>query len=382
MSKPETVHIPEKQASNSCRRAVSIQALRLEGTRHAGNPNKAAKTGFTILELLVSMAVLSLLMLVLVSLTEQTRKTWKQTSQRIDAFGPARVAFESVTRNLSQATLNTYWDYDSPTDPKRYVRRSELRFASGPSLLTSGAPAPTHAVFFQAPLGYVEDGNYRGMENLLNTCGYYVQLADDGNTRPPFLNSLASPAKRTRFRLMELLEPSENLTVFKHTSGEPGYRASEWYTTPLATGSYSHVLADNVIALVMVPKDPPPWPQQPVSSPLAASYSYSSAPVDWPPTSTAPQLKTDNQLPPLIEVTMVSIDEASAQRLQTLGSDPVETLGLRSLFADPGDLADPAQPGLAKDLKALETTLQSLKLTYRIFTSEVSIRGAKWSKEQ
>ena len=79
---------------------------------------------------------------------------------------------------------------------------------------------------------------------------------------------------------------------------------------------------------------------------------------------------------------MVSIDEASAQRLQTLGSDPVETLGLGILFAYPGDLADPAQPGLAKDLKALETTLQSLKLTYRIFTSEVSIRGAKWSKEQ
>lgn len=341
----------------------------------------ASEPAFTILELLVSMAVLSMLMLVLVSLTEQTRKTWKQTSQRIDAFGGARVAFESMTRNLSQATLNTYWDYDSATAPQRYVRRSELRFISGniPDVATALNPSacPTHAVFFQAPLGYVADGTYHGMENLLNTCGYYLQLADDSKTRPAFLTS----PSRERLRLMQLLEPSESLTLYTGSSGKPAYNATDWFTTPLGATSYSHVLAENVIALVIIPEEIVPDPvdsSKTVKQVIGSSYSYSTAPAV---PLVSPQPKTENQLPPLLQVTMVAIDEASAQRLQSMG-DPVATLGLGSLFSFPGDLSNPSQPGYAQDLKTLESKLQSLKLTYRIFTSVVSIRGAKWSREQ
>jgi uncharacterized protein (TIGR02599 family) len=324
------------------------------------------------------MVVLSLVLVVLASLTEQTRKVWKQTSQRIDAFGAARAAFESLTRNLSQATLNTYWDYDSITAPQHYVRRSELRFASGPlALPTSGANAG-HSVFFQAPLGYSESGSYRGYENLLNTCGYYLELKDDGSFRPSFLDQLPSPEKRKRFRLMELREPSERLTIYAKSSGNPGYKAADWYTAPLAAGNVSHVLAENVIALILLPKDPP---SQTVSgTPLSASYSYATAPASWPPSY--PQAKTENQLPPLIQVTMVAIDEASAQRLARMGGDPVAILGLNNLFVSPGNLADPSSAGFARDLKTLEDTLQSLHLSYRVFTSVVSIRGSKWSKEQ
>ena len=53
------------------------------------------------------MAVLSLVMLVLLSITGTTQSIWKQTSQRIDSFQVARSGFESMTRRLSQATLNT-----------------------------------------------------------------------------------------------------------------------------------------------------------------------------------------------------------------------------------------------------------------------------------
>src|SRR5437867_2293961 len=80
--------------------------------------------GFTLVEVMVSMAILVLLLLVLVSITDATRKTWSYTSSKIEQFQDAREAFESITRKLSQATLNTYWDYDNPLTPTRYLRQS------------------------------------------------------------------------------------------------------------------------------------------------------------------------------------------------------------------------------------------------------------------
>ena len=117
---------------------------------------------FTLVEMLVSMAILSLIVLVLISITSQTAKTWRYTSGKVEEFREARTAFETVTSRLRQATLNTYWDYDNATTPTRYERRSELRFISGPverDLSIGTGPngsAITHAVFFHAPLGMVD----------------------------------------------------------------------------------------------------------------------------------------------------------------------------------------------------------------------------------
>ena len=352
-------------------------------------PYFRARAGFSLVELMVSMAVLSLVMLVLLSITGTTQSIWKQTSQRIDAFRAARSGFESMTRRLSQATLNTYWDYDNANAPTRYVRRSELRFLSGtiPAVAAAlnAAVCPTQAAFFQAPLGFVADTkDYNGMENLLNTFGYYVKVSSDkydpndpNGTKPQFL---AVP-DRTRFRLMQLSEPSEILKLYTYSNGVPGYNGTDWFAAPLATLANSHVIADNVIALVLLPKLSAQ--EDSAGTALAPNYTYSTAPVAWPPAT--PQATTENQLAPLVQVTMVAIDETSAARLASLcNNDPaamVAKLGLGNLFTTAGSLSDPTQPGYAQDLKTLTDTLQSLHLKYRVFNSEVSIRGAKWSKK-
>ena len=117
--------------------------------------------GFTLVELLVSIALITLIALLLSSMTGATASTWRHTTARIEQFRSAETAYESITRRLSQATLNTYWDYDNPTAPKKYLRQSDLRFISGnmtagpKKLLTAVGPRrPTHGIFFQAPLGY------------------------------------------------------------------------------------------------------------------------------------------------------------------------------------------------------------------------------------
>ena len=99
---------------------------------------------FTILELLVSMAVLMLLAVLSQQILGSTATAWKSHKARLGAFEGARAAFDSLTSRLSQATLNTYWDYDNPAQPQRYLRQSELHFITGKasSLLPDAACEP------------------------------------------------------------------------------------------------------------------------------------------------------------------------------------------------------------------------------------------------
>ncbi|MCE9608783.1 MAG: Verru_Chthon cassette protein C [Chthoniobacter sp.] len=345
---------------------------------------------------MVSTAIIALLMLILVTMTEATRKTWISTTSRAEEFRGARTAFESMTRRLSQSTLNTYWDYFDASGisrtpdnsnsfiPARYARQSELRFISGQAsaLGLPSSSCPTHAVFFQAPLGFVSDTTtYSRMENLLNTWGYFVQFGDDSLLRPAFVTKQLAPY-RYRFRLTELMEPSESLSLYKEelsVGGNSFYTTRSWYQIPFATSPRpARVLAENIVALVLLPKLTP-YDQKAGNysdGSLAPSYLYDST-----TTTSDRNLNPKNQLPPVIQVTMIAVDETSFTRLQKAATS-MPALGLSSLFVTVGDTVDPTKTGLAKDLQTLQTTLQTNKLTYRVFSTNVSLKAAKWSREQ
>ncbi len=148
-------------------------------------PGPRRGNGFSLVELLVAAAITSLLMVVLASMTDSAQRTWTYTNGKVEEFRSAREAFEAITRQLSQATLNTYWDYEYPANasgqpdttksPTGYIRQSELRFiVDGAASLTGSNNTPTHAVFFQAPTGFVSNLANRGLDKLLNTRGFYV----------------------------------------------------------------------------------------------------------------------------------------------------------------------------------------------------------------
>src|SRR5207249_4696774 len=97
-------------------------------------------------------------------------------------------------------------------------------------------------------------------------------------------------AERYRFRLMELMEPSDTLTLYTYTSGLTGttpknstYTGSEWFKTPLglpAATRPARALAENIVALVILPKlsladqaaGVPPY----TDASLAPAYLYDS----------------------------------------------------------------------------------------------------------
>lgn len=363
-----------------------------------GRVSCGSKGAFTLVELLVSMAILALLLVLLASMTDATRRTWTYTTGKIEEFRDAREAFEAITRRLSEATLNTYWDYDNDTSPTKYERQSELRFISGPAatLLTgvngsNGNPIQTvtHATFFQAPLGYTSNASYTNLQSLLNTWGFYIQFDSDSQTRPVFMNSASNPpALRYRFRLMELMEPSDMLTLYSKTSGMTVYSGSnqytgmDWFTTPLKSASLpARVLAENVVALVLLPKL---TPQDQTANgatytdaSLSPTYLYDSTGANMT-TTTDPNLNPTNQLPPVVQVTMVAVDEASYNRYQATQSGTtmpaLYPTGTSGLFVQ--------SVSYAADLQTLQTQLEANKVNFRVFTSNVSIKGAKWSRAQ
>lgn len=439
--------------------------------------------GFTLVELLVSTALIALLMLLLLGTVDQTQNVWKRTTAKIAQFQASRAAFEALNRRLSQATLNTYYratDTSSGDSHANFLfrRQSELHFISGhladastkagrvpgiftatPSISGLSRPSerayPTHGVFFFAPLGITEEPGlptsgfedtrrFRGLDAMLTACGYFVEYGDDP-WRPKVL-PLATETEpgvppRFRFRLMELSVPAEELLIYKRlekiggtdkdptrsdwewkwsvtpqtidsksnhyvgrTSTNPGTGKIEvnsnwvrpyWMEDDRRAGAlerttlnasnntsrftYGRVMADNVIALVVLPKlaeKDRPGPTE-IGS-LAPNYQFDSWRIiekDRGNNIGLANSVRDNKLPPIVQIVMVAIDETSALRFAGTIPPDWSTRG-GQLFTDVKDDDD-----LLKDLAELEKRLQADRVNYRVFTTDVVLRSSKWSRD-
>jgi uncharacterized protein (TIGR02599 family) len=332
-------------------------------------------SAFTILEMLVSFTVLAILLVLMTTMISRTSSIWSYTRGQVEQFREARDAFDSLTRRLGEATLNTYLDYEDASGsprtastmisfvPKSYGRQSELRFLSGPNI-----HGKSHAVFFQAPQGRLSSASASGSPKLLNTLGFFLDFEEDAAFLPSFL-----PSKK-RIRLLEFCEPSDTLSVYRYTSGAASAAdrvSRNWFTEPLAVANPPiQIVAENIVALVLLPL-------LPNTDRILGGYTETSLAPTYLYDSTAkvadPNLNPRNQLPPLIQVTMVAIDEASASRIGESGHARILD-AVASLFQSASEYA--------KDLKSLEEELKSLGVSYRVFTTQVVLKGAKWSRSQ
>jgi uncharacterized protein (TIGR02599 family) len=340
----------------------------------------------SLVEMMVAMAVLGIILLVTFEFVNQTAKLWKSTASKMSAFQEARSAFEAVTRKVSQATLNTYWDYDPPVAlgvPTRYVRQSELHFVSGPAMGSTGLvdglsfegralEATSHAIFFQAPLGHeIGAAVNEPLPNLLNAAGFFVQRVDNQSGIPQFLLNLAGFTPETRYRLMEMLQPSEELQVYRFSQDQlatsPNLRF-DWFRNVIQEANPPvRPIADNIVALVAwarrAPDDPGPE--------LTANYFYDSRQY----LADASASLTRNQLPPLVDVTMVALEGTSAARLEEKHRGTALPLQPNQLFAISN------QPQFQSDLAVLTDFLTSENLHFRVFQTAVTIKQAKWSED-
>ena len=80
-----------------------------------------------------------------------------------------------------------------------------------------------------------------------------------------------------------------------------------------------------------------------------------------------------------MQVTMVAIDETSAIR-QNLAAGSSDVFGVATKFTKSTDYGKDLFE--SQDPASLEATLIGKGVNYRIFNTNVTIRGAKWSREQ
>jgi len=342
---------------------------------------------FTLVEVLVSLAVLAVLLTIIAQVLGQVQRVWSSANSRVAQFREARRAMDRISYNLSQATLNTYMQFYytgaqpfvPPSlgviqPPAGYVRFSELQFVCGPTgavLGGGGDRRPGHSVFFQAPLGgssVVPSASGEGFVNLptaLSACGYFIEFDTDRAFRPPFLNARGHPV-RERFRLMEFRPPIENNLIYhdiNDSAALAGVPNPNWYQQ---LGAWARPVAENIIYMVISPKlsvnDGTGDPRR-----IAPTYQYDSSGSGVNLGAGGRQQLQDFQLPPLVEVTLVALDENSAQRLAENG---------RTL---PGGLFTSAdEQSFRRDLEQLENFLLELKVNYRVFNATVAIRNSKW----
>jgi type II secretory pathway pseudopilin PulG len=120
-------------------------------------PWRHAVAAFTLVELLVSMALLTFIMLILAGVTESAGRAWREGQSRTETFQSARTALEIVSREITPAVVDT---------------RMQFVLAPGDLLSRAGAKnvAPnSSALLWMAPLG--EEGS-------LNCVGYYLYRDD------------------------------------------------------------------------------------------------------------------------------------------------------------------------------------------------------------
>lgn len=343
---------------------------------------RAETRGFTLIEVITASAIFTMLLVLALSVFGQASGTWRRTDARVKAFQSARLGFDLLTRHLRQTTLNTYLDYfdtnnrtlasygsDIPPAfvPVRYGRESQLQFVSAPAGMATpwgstmpGTPHTGTAVFFQAPLGHTDaQGSYGKLTKTLNTCGYFVKFDTDRLSRPSFAQQAGTANEKYRYRLMGLVAPTEKNTIFGGTNAGD----LQWFTGQAAQ---AQPVGENVIALIVRPRDP----QDPD---LLTGYAYNSKDGANTVDAGGNQPVTANQLPPVMEVTLIAIDEDSARRIESGASEPPAiTEALAGRFVDGEKYED--------DLAAVTEKLASRNIQYRVFQTAVPILETKWTK--
>ena len=338
------------------------------------------KKGFTLIEILISVAILSVILLLSFNMISNTEEVIRKTSKEVETFTEARNAFYQIQKQVEQALLNIYWDYERSEEgyPISFERKSDLHFVSGPAKeILEIEEAYFHSIFFVAPLGYTEDKKLNNLKNLLNVGGYYISYQDDLNFLPEFLKSKFNFPKKYRYRLMELRLPAEKMTIYdiqetnktlnelENANKEEYYR---WFNNSIPS-KHTKIIANNIIALILMPLSNTTEENfdEIERAKIAPEYLYDTREFQWGEDNERTR-KTKNRLPSSIRITLVAISEDSALRLakQNPNSEQPINLEISELF----QYSDEYQ----EDLFILKKKLNDKNLDYKIFTATIGIK--------
>lgn len=156
-------------------------------------PTTAKKSGFTLLEILVTVALFSILALMLFSIVQSATVLWRENERRVDSYREARSALNVISSDLRNIFTKIDAGDDEKTLPMVFAINSEpsnpgTPTASAVESLPPAVKAGTSSVFFFSAL---PSRSQASGENLSDVCqvGYYLAFTNDGassSTAQPF----------------------------------------------------------------------------------------------------------------------------------------------------------------------------------------------------
>jgi uncharacterized protein (TIGR02599 family) len=360
------------------------------------------RTAFTLVEVMVSMAILLSMMLIITEVIGQAQRSWKAASSRISQFRQARQAFDIITHGLRQAEINRYYAFiypsakrvpkalpATPPDGSGYVPANlyespeamgayaDLEIVTGNaseffSAFGAVSDLSGDAVLFQGPFGLTQNSEYRPLNNALCARGYFTMFGDNARSLPSGLVNRLTP--KYRYRTYELRQGTEYNGIFSGDLTSYRLPVSRWRT--FSPDETVQPIAENIIGLLFAPLFGVPL--SPDGSPasgtarLTEDLKAGQAVYDFDSHSPVGDPSRTGYLPRAIRVVAFAIDEQSAEKLATQYGTTSPTLlaSATSTFTTVGSLKD--------DLAKLQLKMDKEKINFRIFSATVPILGGEW----
>jgi prepilin-type N-terminal cleavage/methylation domain-containing protein len=182
-------------------------------------PNQHPSAAFTLTEILVSVAILSILTLAMIQILNQASKMWTRAQDKSDAYREARAALHRIATDLRRAHITSY---------------SPIIINPSPDLLPATAD-PTSSLFFIAkqPTIVTDAASPIAINDIADLCsiGYYAAYAPDSYDQP------SGPTNPSRFNLYRYYRGSEITTNYILANRFPPQ--SFWNLANLATPATS-----------------------------------------------------------------------------------------------------------------------------------------------
>ena len=320
---------------------------------------RGRRHSFTLIEMLVSIAILSLLIVLFSSMLIQTIQAWSASQQRIEKFQNGRAILEIMARELAPAAISP--DLQFVQNPA----------TSGQANLSSLLPTGTTQVPNSDSLFWARPSTPNSYGDIYETGYFLTKVVTAGiptkyelvrfNIAPNYvatskttqqMHGGASPSANTS--LYWIYDPPTAYSpIFADTTPWPEYSDAPWLTTLSSTQFQSAiaVVSEGVIACWMRCLDkngnPIPWLYQSslysgaspavttlkfnsaaafngptLDAPTTTSFTYSSPPVgiysppSWFGAPSAPGgTVAANRLPSAVELTIVTLDSRTLTRL-------------------------------------------------------------------
>ncbi len=308
----------------------------LSGPPGVGSPRSRCQSGFTLVELLVSMAILILLVAILAGVFSSVSKTSQLGYANNERMQNILAITDFIRADLSAALL-----------PVNRTDTNNLQFVVNPGSLGTGVKNP-HAVFWQSP--NAADQTLGDVAEV----GYFVRWNTDNAANPrPYLCrfSVANAVTGTNFLIYSA--PAAWLTDVIVDAVAPAN----------ATAAYEGLIAENVVALFVQCLDR----RGQLITKNATGGGFTNALFDsrqgFVDSAVPATTNSACALPPVVRLGFVLLDASSANRI---GS--AERAALTSIGAT--DAADYVSQALARtDLKGIAQGLRPYQIEVNLFNA-------------